>query len=135
MKNLLFTILLFGLIFQAQSQTKNLATTPSELLKKSNNQYKTGLILIGSGTAFLLTAIAMPPTYSDYDGSSNHTVKSILSLTGAISIIVSVPVFLSAGQNGRLAARLSLENQALNQPISFPGHPKSMTALSLKIPI
>lgn len=136
MKKLLFTIvlILFGVNFQAEAQTKKLATTPSELLKKSNDQYKAGLILVSAGTALTLTSMALPRTYDYYYGSSNQTLISVLAWTGTLSIITSVPLFLSAGNNARLAARLSLENQAIHQPIYLPGQERNIPSLSLRIP-
>lgn len=135
MKKLLFAIvlILFGVNFQAEAQTKKLATTPSELLKKSDDQYKAGLILVSAGTALTLTSIALPNTYDYNDGSSNQSLISVLAWTGTLSIITSVPLFLAAGNNARLAARLSLENQAIHQPIYLPGHVRNIPSLSLRI--
>ncbi|MDI1321747.1 MAG: hypothetical protein PSV36_03295 [Algoriphagus sp.] len=135
MKNIVIALLLFGIIFHTQAQTEKLATTPSSLMEKSNQQYKAGWIFLGTGTALLVTALAIPPSYDYNDGSNNETLISVLGWTGAIAVITSVPLFLSAGQNARMAARLSLQNQALYQPIPIPGQPKSIPSLSLKIPL
>lgn len=135
MKYLLTAFIMFGIIFQVQSQTKSLATTPNELLEKSNNQYTAGWILLGTGTAFMVTSLAIAHDYSTYGEYPNQTLDAVLGWTGVISFIASVPVFLSAGQNARMAARFSLQNQVLHQPISFPGHQRSMPAISLKIPL
>jgi hypothetical protein len=135
MKNLFLAFLLLGVSIHAQSQTKTLATTPEELLQKSNSQYKAGMILLGGGAAMLLTAWAIPLQYDDYGGITNNSFQSFLGVAGAVSVIISVPVFLSSGSNARMAARLSLQNQALHQPAFVPGQPRNIPAISLKIPL
>lgn len=135
MKNILIAIFLSGVIFQTIAQTTKMETTPASLIKKSDAEYKAGLILIGSGTALIVTAIALPYEYDYYDGSSNHTLISVLAWTGVAAIFTSVPLFFSAGQNARTAAKLSLQNQSFYQPVPITGHPKNFLSLSLKIPL
>lgn len=135
MKYLLLVFLLFGVIFYTQSQTKTLATTPAELLKKSDNQYAAGWILLGTGTVSLISAIAITPNYDYYGGSNNASLINTLAWIGSISVVVSVPFFLSSGNNARMAARLALQNQALHQPIFAPGQGRTIPAISLKIPL
>ncbi|GAA0880301.1 hypothetical protein GCM10009119_32710 [Algoriphagus jejuensis] len=134
MKNLFLAFLLVGVSINAQSQTKTLASTPEELLQKSNSQYKAGVILLGGGAAMLLTAWAIPAQYDDYGGTTNNSFQSFLGVAGALSIAISVPVFLSSGNNARMAARLSLQNQDLYQPAIVPEQPRNIPAFSLKIP-
>ena len=84
----------------------------------------------------VLTAWAIPYQNDDYSGtSSNNSFQEILGVTGTLSIIVSVPIFLSSGNNARMAARLSLQNQALLQPVFLPGQSRNFPALNLKIPL
>lgn len=135
MKNLVIIILLMGITFSMNAQTGKLATTQASLMKKSESQYTAGWVFLGTGTGLILTSWALPNTYDSSDGSSNQKLISFLGWTGALAIITSVPLFLSAGQNARLAARLSLQNQTLYQPISIPWQPKSFPSLSLKIPL
>ncbi|MEB2774906.1 hypothetical protein SYJ56_06290 [Algoriphagus sp. D3-2-R+10] len=136
MKKILIAIFLSGIIFQTVGQTKKLDITPASLMKKSDTQYKVGLILSGTGTALIITALVLPDQYDDYYYESrNHTLISVLAWTGVAAIITSLPLFLSAGQNARTAAKLSIQNQSFYQPIPIPGHPKSFPSLSLKIPI
>ncbi len=135
MKSIIIALLLLGIIFHSNAQTEKLATTQASLMEKSDSQYTAGWIFLGTGTALVLTSWALPNTYDSSDGSSNQKLISFLGWTGALAIITSVPLFLSAGQNARLAARLSLQNQTLYQPISIPGQPKSFPSLSLKIPL
>lgn len=136
MKNLFLAFLLSGVIFHVQCQTKSASITPADLMKKSDSQYTAGWILLGGGTAMVLTAWAIPYQNDDYSGtSSNNSFQEILGVTGTLSIIVSVPIFLSSGNNARMAARLSLQNQALLQPVFLPGQSRNFPALNLKIPL
>lgn len=135
MKSLIIAFLLLGIIFHSNAQTEILATTQASLMEKSDHQYTAGWIFLGTGTAFLVTTWAIPTNYDYSDGSSNQKVLSFLGWTGALAVITSVPLFLSAGQNARMAARLSLQNQTLYHPILLPGQPKSFPSLSLKIPL
>lgn len=135
MKHIILCLLLFGIIFHTKAQTEKISTSQARLMEQSDRQFKTGWILLGTGTALLVTAIAIPPSYDYNDGSNNNTLISVLGWTGAIAVIASVPLFLSAGQNARMAARLSLQNQSLYQPIPIPGQPKSFPSLNLKIPL
>lgn len=106
-----------------------------DLIRKSDTQYKAGWAFMGGGLALSLTAIAIPRNFDYNSGNSNDRLISFLGWTGFLSIGTSIPLFLSAGQNARMAARLSLQNQALHQPIIVPGQNRSFPSLSLKIPI
>ena len=134
MKNLLLSFLIVGFFFKAQSQDlKPPLTVQEELLKKTDSQFKTGMILIGAGSAMALTAIALPNSYNDYYGSSSNTAKRILGWAGFLSISTSIPFFLASGRNGSTAAKISLQSQLLNPQI--PVLVKSYPSLALKIPL
>lgn len=135
MKTIFTFLIVIGLVTQGYSQTNTSYQNQLDLIKKSDSQYTGGWIFLGTGTALVLTSWTLPNTYDSSDGSSNQKLTSFLGWTGALAIITSVPLFLSAGQNARMAARLSLQNQTLYQPISIPGQPKSFPSLSLKIPL
>lgn len=135
MKTIFTFLIVIGLVTQGYSQTNTSYQNQLDLIKKSDSQYTGGWIFLGTGTALVLTSWTLPNTYDSSDGSSNQKLISFLGWTGALAIITSVPLFLSAGQNARMAARLSLQNQTLYQPISIPGQPKSFPSLSLKIPL
>jgi hypothetical protein len=139
MKLALFAALFIGITLLAKAQATPEINTAAYLLEKSNKQYKAGMILLGGGTALLITSRIIPYNYDNYNNynyeNSNETIKSILGWTGAISMIISVPVFLSSGSNARLAARLGLQNQTIHQPIPIPGQPRNVPSLGLKIPL
>lgn len=124
-----------GLVIQGYSQTTTSYQNQLDLIRKSENQNKVGWIFLGGGLAMAITSIAIPTTYDNYTGESNSEVISVLGWAGAISIAVSIPIFLSSGSNARMAAKLGLQNQAINQPIPIGTHFGSIPSLSLKIPL
>lgn len=135
MKKLFLFFLAMGLVIHGYSQTTTSYQNQLDLIKKSENQNKVGWILLGGGLAMAITSIAIPTTYDNYTGESNSEVISVLGWASAISIAVSIPFFLSSGSNARTAAKLGLQNQALNQPFPLGPHPGSIPSLSLKIPL
>ena len=135
MKYVFLFLIVFSLGFPVFGQKAEPSQLQLDLIRKSDNQYKAGWILLGTGAALSLTAIAIPTNYDYNDGSSNDTAISILGWTGFLAIGTSIPLFLSAGQNARTAAKLSLESQALMLPIPIPGQSNRFPSLSLKIPL
>lgn len=133
MKTFFLTVILLGISFYSPAQSNSVLTTPQELLELSNQQYKVGLILVGGGTTFVVTSLIIPRKFDDSDGSSNERLKSFFLVTGLLSIMTSVPLFLSSGSNARMAAQLSLQNQAVYQPAILPGQPRDIPALTLRI--
>lgn len=133
---LIFTFLLvMGLVIQGYSQTNISNQNQLDLIRKSENQNKVGWIFLGGGLAMAITSIALPNTFDSYTGESNSEMISVLGWAGAISIAVSIPIFLSSGSNARMAAKLGLHNQAINQPFPIGIHFGSIPSLSLKIPL
>lgn len=127
---LIFTVLYFQSIAQDTKPGKDLM---EDLVKKSDNQFKAGMVLLTGGTAMLITAIAIPNRYDFINGTTNQRTINFFTWTGLLSISTSIPLFLSSGNNGRTAAKLSLQSQVLDTPL--PGTRGNFTALSLKFPI
>jgi hypothetical protein len=135
MKYLFLSLILLSICTESIGQTVGPSALQLDLIQKSDTQYKAGWIFLGGGTALILTSIVIPRDF-DYDSGTNNTrVISFLAGIGVLSISTSIPLFLSAGQNARMAARLSLENQAIYQPIPLPTQMRNIPSLSLKIPL
>lgn len=135
MKTLLLGVILLGITFCSYAQSNSTPRTTQELLELSNLQYKVGLILVGSGTTLVVSSLIIPSNFDPSDGSSNQRLKSFLSVTGFLTILTSVPLFLSSGSNARMAASLYLKNQEIHQPLLQPGQPTNIPALTLRIPL
>ncbi|TDQ16237.1 hypothetical protein DFQ04_2349 [Algoriphagus boseongensis] len=126
MKTLLMMALFIGIPFLLKAQTTNPMITSADLMKKSDSQFTGGIIFL-SGGSLLVIADALHQSTGPGDGT--------MSLIGAAMLIIGVPLVVASGNNARLAAKLSLKNQTLNHPSIFPGQPRNIPSLSLKIPL
>ena len=134
MKKLFLFLLFVGLYFQSIAQeSKPGRELMEDLVKKSDTQFKAGLVFLSGGTAMVLTAIAIPNKYDFFAGTSNQRTINFFTWTGILSISTSIPLFLSSGYNGRTAAKLSLQTQALHTLLPIPV--RNYPSLSLKFPI
>lgn len=134
MKKLFFVLLFLGLGAHsfAQESKPNQALL-EDLVKRSESQYKGGMAFLGGGAALIITAIAIPRRFDYMNGNNNQRTINFLSWTGILSIGTSIPLFLSSGYNGRTAAKLSLQSQALQTPL--PNKTGTYPAISLRLPI
>jgi hypothetical protein len=134
MKRLFLILVFIGLYHVSHGQeTKPNQALLEDLVKKSENQFKGGLAFLGGGTALVITAIAIPNRF-DYMGvSNNQRAINFLTWTGILSISTSIPLFLSSGYNGRTAAKIGLESQALHTPL--PSQMRNYPSISLKFPL
>lgn len=135
MKYLFLFLLLLSFSTAGFGQKTEPSPVQLDLIQKSDTQYKAGWAFLGGGLALTMTAIVIPRSFDPDTGNGNRRLTSFLGWTGFLSIGTSIPLFLSAGQNARMAARLSLQNQAVHQPILLPSQHRSFPSLSLKIPI
>ena len=135
MKFVFLSLMLLSLCTDSIGQDTGPSALQLDLIKKSDTQYKAGWAFLGGGLALSMTAIVIPRNFNYDNGNSNDRLISFLGWTGVLSFSTSIPLFLSSGQNARMAARLSLENQTLHQPILRPGQQGSIPSLSLKIPL
>ena len=137
---LVFAVSLFG----QQHSSQKLALTQSDYLKKSKNKKKIGWIMLGGGSALVAIAAIIPQ--GEYEGleaclyglcesHKNDDIIGGLAVSGTLSMLGSIPFFLSSGKNKRRANAVSAsfknENASLirNYSIRRINYP----ALSLKI--
>lgn len=105
MKNIAIALFLIGIIFQSRAQSERLENPQVSLMEKSDHQYTAGWIFLGTGTAFIVAARAIPTKYDYYDGSSNQTFLSVLGWTGSIAIITSIPLFFKCWQKCKVSSQ------------------------------
>ncbi len=102
-------------------------TTPNtDYLKKSKNQKKVALIMLGSGATLVFTGIVIPHgevTHTGFldDDYKNDGIKSAFQLTGIVSMLGSIPLFIASSKTKRKAASLSISNEKIQslQKASF----------------
>jgi len=116
MKQILLFCFVLGFTTNSQAQyadtTKH--TLATDYLKKSKNQKKVAWIMLGGGATFVLTSfIIQRGELEGFTGSfggfrteeyKNDGIKGAFGLSGTISMLGSIPVFIAAGKNKRRAA-------------------------------
>ena len=124
-------IILFAmlLILSASSFGQQIKTSPGltkqDYLQKSKKQKKAATIMLGGGTALLLTGFIIPRgeqtgttdiygvfTVADY---KNDGIKAAFGLTGVASMLGSIPFFIASGKNKRRAMNLAFKNEMAPQ--------------------
>lgn len=100
----------FGNLYAQDSTNKILI---EEYIKQSENQKKTGLIMLGAGVG--ATALGTVMFALAWSGGSEVLGGSgvVLFTAGAISTLVSIPIIISSASKARKAAKLSIESRSL----------------------
>jgi hypothetical protein len=124
---LLFVLLCFsfGKLYAQDSSNKILI---EEYIKQSENQKKTGLIMLGAGLGATLIGTVMFGSAWSTGSEVVGVSGAILVTAGVISTLVSIPIIVSSASKARKAGQLSLDlNTARvltpggNSPSIYPG--------------
>ena len=94
------------------------ADKKSNYQSKSKNQKKVALIMLGGGATLALTGILIPKgelTHVGFLGNDyeNDGVKGVFQLTGFVSMLGSIPLFIASSKNKRKAASISINNEKI----------------------
>jgi hypothetical protein len=104
------------------------ALTQSDYLKKSKNKKKIGWILLGGGATLAATAAIIPK--GEYEGLEpclygfscesykNDDIIGGLAVSGTLSMLGSIPFFLSSRKNKRRANAVSASFKTENTSIA-----------------
>jgi uncharacterized membrane protein len=134
-KFFLVLTLFFSFLSNVKAQNQESKILIEEYLKRSEQQKKTGLIMLGAGVgSVLIGTVLFGVGWSD--GNNAAGVSGVLlASAGSISTLVSIPILVSSASNGRKAAKLSINTARLASPLpdSFPS--KIYPALSFSIPL
>lgn len=122
---------------------KNLSKSSTEqlesLLIKAKKQRKAGWITLGSGALIFSTGVYLFVEVNDsgfYETSTSENVGAIMTLVGAVGILVGTPILISG------STRVSKVNKALNNKASislvpynqkFPTTNNNQYGLTLKL--
>jgi hypothetical protein len=122
----------FGNLYAQDSSNKILI---EEYIKQSENQKKTGLIMLGAGLGATLIGTVMFGSAWSTGSEVVGVSGAILVTAGVISTLVSIPIIISSASKARKAGQLSLDlNTARvltpggNSPSIYPG-------LKLSVPL
>lgn len=132
-----FLVLTLFLTFfsKAQAQSPESKFLIEEYIKRSEQQKKTGLIMLGAGLGSVLVGtVLFGVGWSD--GSDVAGGAGVLLMTaGSISTLVSIPILISSASNGRKAAKLSISTATLPVPISKNFPLQTYPTMSFAIPL
>jgi len=98
-----------------QQNTPGSISRPDRL-QKSKNQKKAAWILLGGGAALFAIGVIIPQgeeeewTFYGPD-HKNDGIKAVFCLTGTLSMLGSIPLFIASGKNKRRAASVSANLQ------------------------
>jgi hypothetical protein len=124
-KTIICAMLLIIATATFSQQTKSSPTlTKQDYLQKSKNRKKVARIMLGGGATLILTGIIIPkgevinggigvPQYqTEY---KNDGIKGAFYLCGTLSMLGSIPFFISSHHNKKMAAALSFKNEIVPQ--------------------
>lgn len=118
-----------------KAQTNENKILIEEYLRRSEQQKKTGLIMLGAGLgSVLIGTVLFGVGWSD--GSDVAGGSGVLLMTaGSISTLVSIPILVSSASNGRKAAKLGISTAQIAPPLPNGFFPKTYPAVSFSIPL
>ena len=140
---LIFFLLIHVVVHCFGQQVTPASTIQSDYLKKSKNQKTAAWILLGGGAALLIVGAVIPKGEEQWDtyygfpikDNKNDGIKGLLYLTGTLSMIGSIPLFIASGKNKRRAISVSADLQMQNSKVirraSFAN--KSYPAVAVKL--
>jgi hypothetical protein len=111
--------------------------TKQGYLQKSKNQKTVGWVLLGVGTAMLVTGILVGSSAEPGEGimetSTGEDIGIALLVGGLVTDLISIPFFISSANNARKAATLSFNNQKIPVPRVHSIAAKTQPSVTLKI--
>lgn len=127
-KFLLLIVLLcfsFGKLYAQDSSNKILI---EEYIKQSENQKKTGLIMLGAGLGATVIGTVMFGSAWSTGSEVVGVSGAILGTAGVISTLASIPIIVSSASKARKAGQLGLDLNTVrvltpggNSPSIYPG--------------
>ena len=145
-KVIFFTALVLICMNAFSQQTTPTKPTPQQhYLQKSKKQKKVAWILLGGGTALMVTGLVIPRGAMIKDGFcvswicdeeyQNDDLKAGIFLTGLVSSLGSIPFFIMSGKNRKKAGALSLKMehkpQLFNQSLVYAAYPAFKVKINL----
>ena len=139
-KLLLYTLLNITVTVSCLAQTSPIESKPhvnqseiDRLLKKSKNQKITAWSMLGGGVLLVGIGIVFNENTRDNIYSNAYYASDYFFGFGLVSMLGSVPFFISSGKNKR-KARAMVGTSYYPNPIS-PAHLKTMPSVGLQISI
>jgi len=151
MQKLMVFVIFLAVSVTGVCQPGNTTISPIKIdyLKKSKNQKRTALILLGGGVICTATGMLLIntgkemqestgsiwgiPTYSTYH--KNDGISAAFGMTGILSMLTSIPIFLASHRNKKKAMRLTFKTETAPQlqKSSFVNRPVPSFALRISL--
>lgn len=139
MKRLWMLLLLSLMVHFCQSQEIEDPLTAEDYYKQSENRNRAGWFLLGGGAVLGFTGVIIPMGKQiDEDcwficKRENEDLKLALFLTGGLSMVGSIPVFISSGTSYRKGLRLEMKSKRTELPFRMRNVPVYHPAVQLTI--
>lgn len=149
MKRMCLSCLLLSIMIQLSAQYADTTAhkMTNDYLRKSKNQRTAGWILLGGGAIMtLIGSITAANEVGDelvnlFDPAATHrknagTGATIVAMTGVLSMVGSIPLFIASGKNRRKAAAelsFKLENSTQVRQIAFSSNLYPAIRLQIKL--
>jgi len=144
MKKIVFLFIALIVVGSSFSQQDNSspAFTNQDYLQKSKNRKKVAWIMLGGGATLILTGIIIPKGevvnggiwVPDYQKEfKNDGIKGDFYFFGTLSMLGSIPFFISSHHNKKKAMSLSFKNKTVPQLTKNSFMYRAVPSFSLKI--
>lgn len=142
MKKILFLLIFLLVVTRVFSQAQEQAYSKDYYLEKSRNQKNTALVLIGGGTLLAIIGaasfdagwhVARDGDSTSLSPASETDFFGFMFMGGVAAGLASIPFFISAGHNARMAATISLNNQKMLMPALSASSVKTLPTLTVTI--
>ena len=139
MKRLWMVLLLSMIVYLCRSQQTDAPMTAEDYYKQSENRNRTGWFLLGGGAVLGFTGVIIPMGKQLDENCwffckhENEDLKLALFLTGGLSMVGSIPVFISSGSSYRKGLRLEMKSKRTELPFRMQNVPVYHPAVQLTI--
>ncbi len=133
MKKVVFVIVLFAFIAKANCQTEEAPVmTKADYLKKAKGEKIAAWITLGVGVGLVVAGSGSSSISWGNQGSDGGFIFAII---GAGAALASIPIFVSAQKDKKMAASVAISNLQINYPSQNNFVVKRQPAITLKIPL
>lgn len=139
-KIIIFTMLLILSAASFSQQTNSpQSLTGTDHLTKSKKQKTAALVMLIGGTVATTVGVAVAVgggvdcAYGNPTCGKNHTLATVLAISGSAAILGSIPLFIASGKNKKKAMSLAVSGQPVTWIIVNKLAYKTVPSITLRI--
>lgn len=137
MKKMLLSLSMVFFILNSFGQTPTTPLSKDYYLEKSKKQKKTAWMILGSGLGLAaiggLVQLSNSNQTSYGSGFDLDFTGAYIAIGGGVVSLASIPCFVNASKNKKLAVAITINNQNMLLPQGYDVVFKKQASLSLKI--